>query len=61
MDAQSISHLLLEYRYLVLIPLATIEGPIVAFVAGTLASLRYFNIYALAAVFFIRDVGLDAI
>ena len=56
---QSIAPLLLHYRYAILIPLALLEGPIVAFVAGTLAALGYFNIYALGAFFFVRDVGLD--
>jgi membrane-associated protein len=61
MSAQTISHFIIEYRYLILIPLALIEGPIVAFIAGTLASLHYFNIYALAAFFFVRDIGLDSV
>lgn len=52
-------HLILEYRYWILIPLSLLEGPIVAFIAGTLASAGYFNIYLLAVLFFVRDVGLD--
>lgn len=32
-----------------------------AFVAGTLASVGYFDIYFLIALFFIRDVGLDGV
>lgn len=55
------AHLIIEYRYLILIPIALIEGPIVAFIAGTLASLGYFNVYELAIFFFLRDVGMDAI
>jgi membrane protein DedA with SNARE-associated domain len=39
--------------------LSFLEGPIVAFVAGTLAAVGYFNIYFLAAFFFVRDIGLD--
>ncbi len=55
------AQLILEYRYLILIPLTFLEGPIVAFVAGTLASVGYFNIYALGALFFVRDVGMDLV
>jgi membrane protein DedA with SNARE-associated domain len=55
------AHLIIEYRYLILIPLAIIEGPIVAFIAGTLATLGYFNIYELGIFFFVRDVAVDAI
>lgn len=54
-----IENLILEYRYWILIPLCFAEGPIVAFVAGALASLGYFNIFALAAIFFVRDIGVD--
>ena len=60
MSAQFITQMILEYRYWILIPLSFIEGPIVAFVAGTLAAGGVFNMYFLAALFFIRDVGLDA-
>jgi membrane protein DedA with SNARE-associated domain len=55
------AQLIIEYRYLILIPLAIIEGPIVAFIAGTLAILGYFDIYVLAAFFLVRDVAMDAI
>ena len=59
MSVESLTHLILEYRYWILIPLSFIEGPVVAFVAGTLAAVGYFNMYFLAALFFVRDVGLD--
>ena len=61
MSVDFITHLVLQYRYWILIPLSFIEGPVVAFVAGTLASLGYFNMYFLAALFFVRDVGLDGV
>lgn len=61
MSVEFITQLILEYRYWILIPLSLIEGPVVAFVAGTLASVGYFNMYFLAALFFVRDVGLDGI
>lgn len=61
MSVDFITHILLDYRYWILIPLSLIEGPVVAFVAGTLAAIGYFNIYILAVLFFIRDVGLDGV
>ncbi len=61
MSISFITHLILQYRYWILVPLSFIEGPIVAFIAGTLASFGYFNMYFLAALFFIRDVGLDGV
>jgi membrane protein DedA with SNARE-associated domain len=55
------AQLILEYRYWILVPLTFLEGPIIAFIAGTLASVGYFNIWALAGLFFVRDVGLDLV
>lgn len=59
MSVELITELILQYRYWILIPLSLIEGPVVAFVAGTLASLGFFDMYFLAVLFFVRDVGLD--
>lgn len=59
MSLDSATELILTYRYFILIPLTFLEGPIVAFIAGTLASLGYFNMYALAALFFARDISMD--
>ncbi len=59
MSLDSITPLILEYRYWILIPLTFIEGPIAAFVAGTFASLGFFNFWALAALFFARDISMD--
>ena len=61
MSPDYITEIILQYRYWILIPLSLIEGPLVAFVAGTLAAVGYFNMYFLAGLFFIRDVGLDGI
>lgn len=60
MSPDYITQLILQYKYWILIPLTFIEGPIVAFVAGTLAAVGFFNIYWLALLFFVRDMGLDA-
>lgn len=61
MSVDFITELILQYRYWILIPLTFIEGPVVAFVAGTFAAAGFFNVYFLAALFFVRDVGLDAV
>ncbi len=61
MSIDFITEVILQYRYWILIPLTFIEGPVVAFVAGTLAAVGYFNIYFLAVLFFVRDVGLDGV
>jgi membrane protein DedA with SNARE-associated domain len=59
MSTAHLTQLIVEYRYWILVPLAMLEGPIVAFFAGTLASLGYFNIYLLAVFFFARDIIMD--
>ncbi|MEK7604457.1 MAG: hypothetical protein AAB442_01525 [Patescibacteria group bacterium] len=56
-----ITELILQYRYWILIPLTFLEGPVIAFIAGTFASVGFFDLYALAILFFVRDVGLDGI
>lgn len=61
MSLDSLAPLIIEYRYWILIPLSIIEGPVVAFVAGTLAAGGYFNIYALGVFFFIRDMAMDGL
>lgn len=61
MSIEYVTQLILEYRYWILIPLSFIEGPVIAFVAGTLAAVGYFNVYFLAVLFFVRDVGLDGV
>jgi membrane protein DedA with SNARE-associated domain len=59
MTPDAITQLVIEYRYFILLPLSFIEGPIIAFIAGTLASLGYFNVYVLFVFFLIRDVAVD--
>ena len=61
MSVDFITQLILQYRYWILVPLSFLEGPIVAFVAGTLAAVGMFDLYFLAVLFFIRDVGLDGV
>ncbi len=59
MTPDTISQLVIEYRYFILLPLSFVEGPIIAFIAGTLASLGYFNVYVLFAFFLLRDIAVD--
>ncbi len=54
------SALLIKYRYVTLLPLALLEGPIVAFFSGALAAAGYFNIYILGVFFFARDMLMDS-
>jgi membrane protein DedA with SNARE-associated domain len=61
MNQQNLVHLILEYRYWIMIPLSLIEGPVVAFVCGTLAAAGYFNIFFLGIYFFARDMIMDGI
>lgn len=49
--------LILQYKYLILIPLAIIEGPILSFIAGFLVSTHVLNIW----VVFLIIIGGDAI
>ena len=37
---------LLQYKYVFLFPAVVIEGPIITIVAGFLASLGFFNVFA---------------
>ncbi len=60
MSPEAITQLILHYRYWILVPLSLVEGPVVAFIAGTLASVGFFDITFLAVFFFIRDIALDA-
>ena len=59
MSLDSITPLIIEYRYWILIPLSLIEGPIVAFAAGALAAGGYFNPYFLLVFFVVRDLVTD--
>jgi membrane protein DedA with SNARE-associated domain len=61
MDQNAIVELILNYRYWILIPLSFLEGPIIAFIAGTLAAAGYFNVYVLSVFFIARDVIVDLV
>lgn len=59
MDVSSLAATLLRDRYWIAIPLAIIEGPMVAFVVGTLSALGYFNPLVACGLFVAKDVAVD--
>lgn len=61
MSLETITPLIIEYRYWILIPLAFLEGPLVSLSAGLLASLGYFNPWVVLAVLIGKDVSVDAV
>jgi membrane protein DedA with SNARE-associated domain len=61
MSVDFLTQLILQYRYWMLVPLSLLEGPVIAFIAGTLASTGFFSMYFLVPLFFVRDVGLDGV
>jgi membrane protein DedA with SNARE-associated domain len=54
-------HLLLTYKYLILIPLSIIEGPIVTVVVGFLVTLHYFNPFVVYLVMVLGDIIGDGL
>ncbi len=61
MHVVSLWRILILYRFWILIPLALFEGPIVAFVVGTLSSRGYFNPYAAFGIFVAKDTVVDGV
>jgi membrane protein DedA with SNARE-associated domain len=61
MHLESLTRALIHYRYWILIPLALLEGPMVAFVTGTLSSLGYFNLYVAFWMFVVKDMAVDGL
>src|SRR3989344_387799 len=59
MDLAAVILLLEQYRYFILFPIACFEGPMVAFVAGTLIPLGYFSPVPLFVVLVLADVIPD--
>ena len=51
--------LIIQYKYLILLPLATIEGPVVSLVAGLLCSLGYLAFVPAFAIILIGDLVPD--
>ena len=61
MSIESITPLIIEYRYWILVPLTFIEGPIVGFIAGALSRLGYFDPFIAFSIFIFRDVLVDGL
>jgi membrane protein DedA with SNARE-associated domain len=61
MVLESLTPVLIKYRYWILIPLSVAEGPTVAFLAGTLAALGYFNLYVAYGIFIVKDLAVDGV
>jgi len=59
MELATIIALLEQYRYLILFPLASFEGPILGFITGSLVPLGYFSLLPLYAVLIAADVLPD--
>jgi membrane protein DedA with SNARE-associated domain len=60
MRLDSLTPVLIEYRYWILIPLSLVEGPTVALITGSLSSRGYFNLYFAYAIFVVKDLVVDA-
>jgi len=58
---EGVMQLLIEYRYWILFPLACVEGPIVAFVAGVLVAAGYLHPLAAYIILILGDVVPDTI
>jgi membrane protein DedA with SNARE-associated domain len=61
MSSDAFSPIILAYRYWILIPLAILEGPSVAFVTAALAARGYFNPYVAFWIFIVKDVVVDGV
>jgi membrane protein DedA with SNARE-associated domain len=55
----AIWHLILEYRYWIILPLACLEGPLVAFVVGALAARDLFDIESAFVLLMLGDLLPD--
>ena len=61
MDPAVLMSILLTYRYWVLLPLAIVEGPMLAFVCGLLVSLGYLNPVFTLLILVLGDIIPDTI
>ncbi len=52
---------MMTYKYLVLIPLSILEGPIVAVIAGFLTTLHIMNVFIVYIILIIGDITGDAL
>ncbi|MBP9757914.1 MAG: hypothetical protein KBD06_04905 [Candidatus Pacebacteria bacterium] len=61
MDTGVVMEILLTYRYWVLLPLAIVEGPMLAFICGVLVSLGYLGAPATLLILVLGDVIPDTV
>ncbi len=61
MDPAALMSILLAYRYWVLLPLAIVEGPMLAFVCGVLISLGYLNAPTTLFILVLGDIIPDTV
>ena len=61
MSPDTVTALIIQYKYWMLILLAFIEGPVVAFTAGLLSSLGYFNPWVVLAIMIGKDMAVDGV
>lgn len=60
MTSETILHLLMTYRYLILFPLAALEGPFIALAAGFLVSLGRLELLPTFAIVILGDIIPDS-
>jgi membrane-associated protein len=58
---ENILYLLLKYKYLILFPLAIVEGPILAVIAGFLCTGGYLNLFVVYPIIVLGDIVGDTI
>jgi len=58
---EGVTQLLIDYQYWILFPLACVEGPIVAFVAGVLVAAGYMNPLIAFIILILGDVVPDTV
>jgi len=61
LSLDQITFWLLGYKYLVIFPLAVLEGPIITVIIGFFSSLGYFNFFLAYVVIVIGDLAGDAL
>lgn len=61
LQSKTILIYLMTYRYVALLPLASIEGPVVALIVGFLTRLGYFNFFIAFLIMIIGDFIPDSI
>jgi membrane protein DedA with SNARE-associated domain len=61
MPLESLRPALITSRYWILVPLLLIEGPIVAFVTGTLAAAGYITLDVTYGIFVVKDFVVDGL